>query len=133
VPGRPDKVRAAALDPSAARNIAEIGDVDTPEGIRLLLAPSPYHRVPPRIARPGMLVHSASDAYNFGTEMLVAKFVARLQAANTGARPVVWVRAGGGLRWPHFLSPEWAATVTSFLLWQTDDPRYQPPPAGTGR
>jgi prolyl oligopeptidase len=130
--GGPDEVRAAALDPSAARNIAEIGDVDTPEGVRLLLAASPYHRVPPRVAHPAMLVHSAPDDYNFGTEMLVAKYVARLQASNAGDRPVVWVRAGGGHRWLHFLSPAWAATVTSFLLWQTGDPRYQPAPAAAG-
>ncbi len=125
--GGPDEIRAAAIDPSSARNIAEIGDVDTPEGIRLLRAASPYHMVPPRIALPAVLLHSASDDYNFGTEMLVAKFVARLQAANSGERPVIWVRATGGHRWLASLSPEWAATVASFLLWQTGAPHFQPP------
>jgi prolyl oligopeptidase len=124
--GGPDEVRAGALDPSAARNLAELGDVDTAEGVRLLMAASPYHRVPARLAHPAMLVHSARDDYNFGTEMLVAKYVARLQAANAGARPVVWVRTGGGHRWLRFLSPEWAATQTAFLLWQLGDPRFQP-------
>jgi hypothetical protein len=61
------------------------------------------------------------------SEMLVAKFVARLQAENSGDRPVVWVRASGGHRWLASLSPEWAATVASFLLWQTGAPRFQPP------
>jgi prolyl oligopeptidase len=126
--GGPDEIRAAALDPSAARNIAELGDIDTPEGIRLLRSASPYHVVPPRIALPAVLLHSASDDYNFGTEMLVAKYVARLHAANSGDRPVVWVRAPGGHRWLHSLSPAWAATVTSFLMWQTGVPRFQPPP-----
>jgi hypothetical protein len=84
--------------------------------------------VPPRIALPAVLLHSASDDYNFGTEMLVAKYVARLHAANSGDRPVVWVRAPGGHRWLHSLSPAWAATVTSFLMWQTGVPRFQPPP-----
>jgi prolyl oligopeptidase len=124
--GGPDEVRAAAVDPSSARNLAEIGDVDTAEGIRSLVAASPYHVTPARIALPAMLVHSASDDYNFGTEMLVAKWVARLQAANAGTRPVAWVRAPGGHRWLASLSPRWAATVASFLLWQTGDPRYQP-------
>lgn len=124
--GGPDEVRAGALDPSAARNLAEIGDVETPEGIRSLMAASPYHRTPSRIALPAMLVHSAKDDYNFGTEMLVAKWVAQMQAANTGTRPVVWVRTEGGHRWLWSLSSEWAATVASFLLWQTGDPRYQP-------
>ena len=131
--GAPDEVRHAALDPSSARNVAEIGDVDTPEGIQLLMAASPYHRTPSRIALPAMLVHSATDDYNFGTEMLVAKYVARLQASNTGPRSVLWVRTGGGHRWLRFLSPEWAAAQTAFLLWQTGDPHYQPPRVGTGR
>lgn len=124
--GGPDEVRAAAVDPTAARNIAELGDVDTPEGIRLLMEASPYHRVPPRLSMPAMLVHSATDDYNFGTEMLVGKYVARLQAANTGERPVLWVRTGGGHRWLRYISPEWGATVTSFLLWQIGHPQYQP-------
>ncbi len=124
--GGPDEIRAAALDPSAARNIAEIGDVDTPEGIRSLRAASPYHMVPSRVALPAMLLHSANDDYNFGTEMLVAKHVARLRAANSGTRPIVWVRAAGGHRWLQSLSPQWAATVSSFFFWQTGVPRYQP-------
>lgn len=128
--GGPDEVRAAALDPSAARNIAEIGDVDTPEGIRSLMAASPYHTVPSRLAHPAMLIHSANDDYNFGTEMLVAKYVARLQATNAGARPVVWKRTDGGHRWLSSLSPEWAARQTAFLLWQLGDPRYQPSAKG---
>ena len=124
--GGPDEIRAASLDPSAARNIAEIGDTDSPEGVRSLRAASPYHAVPPRVALPAMLIHSATDDYNFGTEMLVAKYVARLQAANSGDRPVVWVRTAGGHRWLSSLSPMWAAQVASFLLWQTADARFQP-------
>ncbi len=127
--GGPDEIRAAALDPSAARNIAEIGDVDTPGGIMSLRAASPYHVVPARERLPAMLFHSANDDYNFGTEMLVAKHVARLQAANAGDRPVVWVRTSGGHRWLASISPEYAARVASFLLWQSGDARYQPQPA----
>ncbi len=125
--GGPDEVRAPALDPSAARNVGEIGDVDTPEGIRLLMAASPYHMIPARLVLPAMLIHSAKDDYNFGTEMLVAKYVARLQASNSGDRPVAWVRTEGGHRWLSSLSPEWAARQTAFLLWQLGDVRYQPP------
>lgn len=124
--GGPDEVRAASLDPSAARNIAELGDVDTPAGIALLRDASPYHVVPAAVALPAMLLHSAKDDYNFGTEMLVAKYVARLQAANSGTRPVIWARTTGGHRWLYSLSPEWAATVASFLLWQTREAQFQP-------
>jgi hypothetical protein len=42
------------------------------------MAAQPYHTVPSRLAHPAMLIHSANDDYKFGTEMLVAKCVARL-------------------------------------------------------
>jgi|GEM_PF-3164179 len=124
--GEPDEIRGASTDPTAARNIAEIGDVDTPEGIRLLMGTSPYHQVPDSIALPAVIVHSASDDYNFSTGMLAAKYVARLQRANTSTRPVLWVPTPGGHTTLFGLSPRWAATALSFMLWQTGDPRYQP-------
>lgn len=127
--GGPDEIRAISIDPSAARNVAELGDVDSPEGVRLLLSASPYHRVPVRLQAPAMLLHSANDDYNFGTEMLVAKYVARLQAANVGDRPILWVRTGGGHRWLRFVSAEWAATQTAFLFWQLGHPAFQPVPS----
>jgi len=124
--GEPDEVRGASTDPTAARNIAEIGDVDTPEGIRMLMRTSPYHQVPDTIALPAVIVHSASDDYNFSTGMLAAKYVARLQRANSSARPVLWVPTAGGHTTLFGVSPQWAATTISFMLWQTGHPRYQP-------
>jgi prolyl oligopeptidase len=124
--GQPDEVRGAQLDPSAARNIAELGDMDTAEGVALLMRASPHHQVPTRVRLPAMLIHSASGDYNCGTGMLVAKYVARLQSANSGDRPVVWVRTGGGHGELFYASPTWGASVLSFLLWQTGDARYQP-------
>ncbi len=124
--GEPDEVRGASTDPTAARNIAEIGDVDTPEGIRMLMRTSAYHQVPDSIALPAVIVHSASDDYNFSTGMLAAKYVARLQRANRSTRPVLWVPTAGGHRPLFGVSPQWAATTISFMLWQTGDPRYQP-------
>jgi prolyl oligopeptidase PreP (S9A serine peptidase family) len=124
--GVPDEVRSGALDPTAARNMAEIGDLDTAAGVQSLLTASPYHRTPKEIAFPALLIHSATDDYNFGTQMLVGKWVARLQATNTGTRPVVWVRATGGHRWLWSISPEWAAQFAAFMFWQLGDSRYQP-------
>jgi len=124
--GEPDEVRGASTDPTAARNIAEIGDVDTPEGIRLLMRTSPYHQIPDSIALPAVIVHSASDDYNFSTGMLAAKYVARLQRANRSTQPVLWVPTAGGHRALFNVSPQWAATAISFMLWQTGDPRFQP-------
>jgi len=124
--GEPDEVRGASTDPTAARNIAEIGDMDTPEGIRMLMRTSAYHQVPDTIALPAVIVHVASDDYNFSTGMLTAKYVARLQRANTSTRPVLWVPTAGGHTPLFGVSPQWAATAISFMLWQTGDPRYQP-------
>ncbi len=126
--GQPDEIRGAMLDPTAARNISEIGDLDTPEGVKMLMAASPYHRIPKTVALPAVIVHSADDDYNFGTQMLSGKYVARLQAANSGNRPVVWLHTAGGHRELLSVSPEWAAKALSFALWQCGDHAYQPPP-----
>ncbi len=124
--GQPDEIRGAQTDPTAARNIAEIGDMDTPDGVRLLRKSSAYHQVPQKIALPAVIVHSAAGDYNFATQMLTAKFVARLQKANTSANPVLWVQTPGGHEALFGVSPQWAASALSFILWQTGDPRYQP-------
>jgi prolyl oligopeptidase len=124
--GTPDEIRGAARDPTAARNLNELGDLSSASGIRLLMAASPYHRVPAQLALPAVVVHSARADYNFGNEMLVAKYVARLRAANTGSRPVLWVRTDGGHTPLVYGEPTLAARTFAFLLWQTGDPRYQP-------
>ncbi len=124
--GEPDEVRGAHTNPTAARNIAEIGDIETAEGIRLLMRFSGYHQVPDSIALPAVILHSASEDYNFTTGMLAAKFAARLQRANRSSTPVLWVPTAGGHRPLFGVSPQWAATAISFLLWQSGDPRYQP-------
>lgn len=127
--GQPDEIRGAMLDPTAARNIGELGDLETAEGIRMLRNASPYHQVPAKIALPAVIVHSATDDYNFGTQMLMGKYIARLQAANSSTRPVLWVRTDGGHVSLLGLSPRWAATAMSFALWQSGIGAYQPPPS----
>lgn len=125
--GQPDEIRGARLDPTAARNIGELGDLETAEGIRLLQAASPYFQVPDSARLPAIIVHSASGDYNFGSRMLAGKYVARLQAANRGTRPVLWVQTKGGHQALLGLSPDWAAKAFSFTLWQSGQPGYQPP------
>jgi hypothetical protein len=85
--GVPDAVRAAqrAARPGAA------GDLATAESVRGLVRVSPYRRVPARAVLPAFLVTGA------GADAAQAKLVARLQAANAGARPNVWwVRGAAG-------------------------------------
>jgi hypothetical protein len=101
-------------------------DVAKAQGVRLLLRASPYHQVPSRVALPAVIVHSARADYNYGTEMLAGKYVARLRSANEGPRPVLWIRTDGG-HVPLFDGePSLAGQTFAFLLWQTGDPRYQP-------
>jgi hypothetical protein len=71
-------------------------------------------------------VHSASEDYNFGTQMMAAKYVARLQRANRSGRPVVWMQTDGGHRALFGLGPDRAATALSFVLWQTGQSGWQP-------
>lgn len=124
--GTPDEIRGAAFDPTARRNLNELGDLESAAGIRLLLKASPYHQVPQRVELPAMIVQSTGADYNFGSEMLVAKYVARLRTASTSARPLLWLRTDAG-HVPLFDgNPQLAARVYAFLLWQTGDTRYQP-------
>jgi len=124
--GTPDEIRGADFDPTARRNLGEVGDVDSPDGIRLLLKASPYHQVPSRVALPAMIVHSARADYNFGNEMLTAKYVARLRNANVGARPLLWLRTDGGHVPIWYGDAEFTARIYAFLLWQTGEKRFQP-------
>jgi prolyl oligopeptidase len=125
--GQPDEIRGARLDPTAARNIGELGDLETAAGIQLLRAASPYYQVPDSAHLPAIIVHSATGDYNFGNRMLAGKYVARLQAANRSTRPVLWVQTDGGHQALFGLSPEWAARAMSFSLWQSGVPAFQPP------
>lgn len=124
--GQPDEIRGAKFDPTAARNIGELGDLDTREGLRLLRAASPYHQVPDSVRLPAVIVPSATGDYNFGSDMLAGKYVARLQATNRGNRPVLWVQTDGGHLSLIGLSPVWAAKALSFALWQSGVAKYQP-------
>ena len=59
-----------------------------------------------RRALPAVIVHSASEDYNFTTGMLAAKFAARLQRANRSSKPVLWVPTAGGHRPLFGVSPQ---------------------------
>lgn len=126
--GQPDEIRGAAFDPTAARNTAEIGDLDTPAGIHSLLKMSPYHQIPARVELPAVIVHTAKADYNFGSQMLTAKYVARLQRANSGNRPVLWVQTDEGHRALFGSGPKWAGAALAFLLWNSGVEQYQPGP-----
>ncbi|MEZ5312723.1 MAG: prolyl oligopeptidase family serine peptidase [Thermoanaerobaculia bacterium] len=126
--GAPDEIRGAQLDPTAARNLAEMGDLATAHGVELLREVSPYHRVPVSANFPAVVVKSARDDYNFGGVSAAMKYVARLQAANRSPRPVVWLDQPGGHSDVFGEDPEIVGQTMAFLLWQTGHPRFGPRP-----
>ncbi|MFT3806346.1 prolyl oligopeptidase family serine peptidase [Arenimonas sp.] len=121
--GQPDDLRGAKLDPTSARNLGEFGDTHTPEGVRLLLRNSPYYQLPEKISLPVLVVKSAPDDYNYGSSATIAKYVARLQAANSGDKPVLWLEQLGGHTWLFDGNPEPDAQLLAWLLQQV---RAQP-------
>lgn len=124
-----------ARSPTGARNLAEFGWDSTPEGVRTVLANSPYHRLRPGTPYPAVLVHTGATDYNAGPG-LAAKYVARLQAATTSGRPVLWdfSREGGHDSYL-FGGAGPMADALAFMFWQLGGATAQVapgslPPAG---
>ncbi len=97
---------------------SDYGDVSDPEIFRVLRAYSPYHNVKPGTAYPATLVTTGDHddrvvpAHSF-------KFAAALQAAHTGADPVlirIETRAGHGAGKPTQYQIEEAADRWAFLV-----------------
>lgn len=114
--GQPDDLRGALMDPTSARNLGELGDTWTKEGVALLLRNSPYYQLPEQISLPNVVVKSAPDDYNYGSAATTAKYVARLQAANRGSHPVIWVHQPGGHSWLFDGNPDQDARLMAWLL-----------------
>ncbi len=114
-----------ARQPTGARNLSEYGWDETAAGLRAVLAASPYQRVRDGLAYPAVLVHSGAEDYNFGPGQ-GAKYVARLQAANRGQRPVLLdLEREGGHDAYLFGPPEGLARAFAFALWQLGHPDFQ--------
>ncbi len=114
--GQPDDLRGAQLDPTSARNLVELGDTHTPDGVSLLVRNSPYYRLPAALELPAVIVKSAPDDYNYGSSATTAKYVARLQAANRSGNPVVWLEQAGGHSWLFDGEPDTDARLMAWLL-----------------
>lgn len=83
------------LSPNGAFNVTEYGSVTREEQFRAMLAYSPLHNVADGVAYPAVLLVTGEndprvDPYHS------RKFLARLRAANTGARPIL-LRATSGV------------------------------------
>jgi prolyl oligopeptidase len=115
--------------PIGPSNAEEFGSPETEEGVRMLYAIDPYHRLKDGVSYPGVLISAGRNDTRVSPWM-PSKFAARLQAATKGPRPALLrVNEAGG----HFsLSKEqFEVDLTdtyAFLLWQAGVPGFQPSP-----
>jgi prolyl oligopeptidase len=114
--------------PIGPSNADEFGSPETEQGVRMLYAIDPYHRLKDGVAYPGVLISAGRNDTRVSPWM-PSKFAARLQDATKGPRPALLrVNEAGG----HFsLSKEQfeadLADTYAFLLWQAGVPGFQPP------
>jgi prolyl oligopeptidase len=113
--------------PGGAANIPEFGDVAQPDGFKYLFAVSPYHHVVEGTKYPAVMGITGSNDPRVPS-WVVAKMIARLQAATTSSRPVllrVDFDEGHGLESTRSQFEQVRADEWSFILWQMGDPEFQ--------
>lgn len=111
-----------------AANIPELGDVTNPLDFKYLYAVSPYHHVVNGTHYPAVMGITGTNDPRVPS-WIVAKMIARLQAATASDRPIllrVDFDAGHGLGSSRKQRQEQLADEWSFILWQTGDPEFQP-------
>ena len=122
--GCTDTVRAETTT-NGVPNIKEFGTVTTKEGFDALLAMSPYHHVQPGTKYPAvLLIHGVNDPRV--DPWMSAKLTARLQAATTSGKPVLFrvdYQAGHGIGSTKTQRQEQLADEWSFLAVGQTQPR----------
>jgi prolyl oligopeptidase len=109
-------------------NVPEFGSVKTEPGFKQLYSISAYHHVVDGTAYPAMLLMTGASDPRVDPWM-VAEMAARLQAATSSGKPVLFrvdYKSGHGVgdstaEFNEQLADEWA-----FELWQMGDPQFQP-------
>ena len=109
-------------------NIPEFGSTKDPAEFQALLRMSTLHQIKDGTAYPGVLLtHGINDPRV--EPWISAKTTARLQAASSSGRPVLFrvdYHAGHGIGSTRAQRHAELADVWSFLLWQFGDPAFQP-------
>lgn len=116
------------ISQGGAANIPEFGDVTEAEGFKYLYAVSPYNHVVAGTKYPAVLGITGTNDPRVPTWM-VAKMIARLQAATTSGRPAmlrVDFDAGHGFGSSRPQREAQLADELSFILWQSGDPGFRP-------
>ncbi len=111
-----------------AANVPEFGDVTDPQEFKYLYAVSPYHHIAEDTHYPAVLGVTGTNDPRVPTWM-VAKMIARLQAATAGGKPIllrVDFDEGHGLGSSRPQRERLLADIYSFILWQSGDPEFQP-------
>jgi len=125
--GMTDLLRFQTTQGGAA-NIPEFGDVGRPGEYEWLYRISAYHHVSNGTRYPAVMgVTGVNDPRV--PSWIVAKFIARLQAASGSGKPVllrVDYDAGHGLGSNRTQREEQIADEAAFILWQTGYPEFQP-------
>lgn len=115
--------------PNGPPNIPEFGSTATQPGFEDLFAMDSYHHVRDGVAYPAvMLTTGLNDPRVASWEP--AKMTARLQAANSGGKPILLridYQGGHGIGATKQQRLEETADLYSFFLWQFGDPAFQPP------
>ena len=117
-----------------AANVPELGDVTDPKGFKSLYAVSPYHHVEDGIKYPAVLGITGTNDPRVPS-WVVAKMIARLQAASTSGRPIllrVDFDEGHGFGSSRPQHERLLADQFSFILWQSGDAEFQPGKAPMG-
>jgi prolyl oligopeptidase len=125
--GMTDLLRFQTTQGGAA-NVPEFGDVTQAADFNYLYAVSPYAHVTEGTKYPAVMgVTGVNDPRV--PSWIVAKMIARLQAATASDRPVllrVDFDAGHGLGSSRVQREKQMADEWSFILWQTGDPEFRP-------
>lgn len=111
-----------------ARNIAEFGSLEDSAGVRSLLNVSALHRVRDGVSYPAVLFASGATDYVLPLWQ-TGKLVARMQAAQVGAAPILWRIDWGSGHGGSDSNTGYAGTVAlryAFLLWQLGHSNFQP-------
>jgi prolyl oligopeptidase len=120
------------LTANGANNVSELGSVKTNDGFRGLYAMSPYVHVKDGVHYPAVLLTTGINDPRVDPWQ-PAKMAARLQAANGGAKPILFrvdYDAGHGADTRKQVFEEYSDYWT-FLLWQMGEADFQPTAAKT--
>jgi len=112
-------------------NVPEFGTIKDPDGFKGLLEMDAYQHVKAGARYPAVLLTTGVQDPRVAP-WEAGKMAARLQASSSSGRPVILrveTDAGHGIGSTRKQRDDETADTYAFILWQTGDPRFQPPAA----